>query len=270
VGENIAIEARFARGERDDLGRLAAELVQLKVDVIVAASSPALPAAKNATRTIPIIMTTTSDPVEQGYVASLARPGGNITGVATNHNFLNPKRLEIFKEAVPSVSRVGVVELRRRGRRLGITRDWAAMKRVSGLLGIQLEPLLLNHPGDLDSLLKAPATRRANGLMVLAGAETNFHRDKFIEFASRNRLPTMYPLPIYVVEGGLMFFGPNLAVIVSRAAYYVDRILKGAKPSDLPIERPLTAEFAINLKAAREIGLTVPPEVLQRADIIIR
>jgi putative ABC transport system substrate-binding protein len=263
VGENIAIEGRFARERRDDLARLAAELLQLKVDVIVAASSPALPVAKNATRTIPIIMTTNSDPVESGYVASFARPGGNITGLTTNHGSFNAKRLEIFKQAVPRLSRLAVFDPRSRG-------DWGTIKRAGKGLGIQLDRLHWSHPDALKSLFKATALQRPDGLMVIAGPETNAHRREFIAFASRNRLPAMYPLPIYAADGGLMSFGPNLDVIYRRAAYYVDRILKGAKPSDLPVERPLRAEFVVNLKAAKEIGLMISPEVLQRADIVIR
>lgn len=262
-GRNVTIEARFAEERYDRLPKLAAELVELKVDVIVAADSPVIPAAKDATKTIPIVMGVVRDPVALGYVASLARPGGNITGLSNNVGPLGGKRLQILKETVPSVSRVAIFDPTGRV-------DWKRMESVSGALGIQFQPLPFKHPDELDSILKAARTERANGLIVNPGPQTNFHRNRIISFASQNRLPAIYASIIYVADGGLMSYGPNLTVMRRRAAYYVDKILKGAKPSDLPVERPMAAEFAINLKAAETIGIKIPPEVLQRADKVTR
>jgi ABC-type uncharacterized transport system substrate-binding protein len=260
-GKNIAIERRFAEERYDQLPKLAAELVQLKVDVIVAADSPVISAAKQATTTIPIVMSVSGDPDKLGYVASLARPGGNITGLS-NLEPLDGKRLQILKEVLPSVSRVTIFD--------PIGRVRGELETVSRAFGIQLQILLFKHPDELEGVFKATLAEQANGLMVVPGPQTNLHRNKIIEFASRNRLLAIYPLTIYVADGGLMSYGSDLAALRRRAAYYVDKILKGAKPSDLPVERPMAAELAINLKAAKEIGITIPPEVLQRADKVIR
>jgi putative ABC transport system substrate-binding protein len=262
-GQNIEVVARFAKENHDQLPKLAADLLQLKVDVIVAADSDAIPAAKNATSTIPIVMAIVKDPVSLGYVASLARPGGNITGLSNSLGPLSEKRLQILKEAVPSVSRVAIV---------GATEnvDWKRLETVSRYLGIRPLALRFQHPDQFESLTNAATTQRANGLLVLPGPHTGLHRHKVITFASQYRLPAIYARTIDVIEGGLMSYGPNLPPMYRRAAYYVDKILKGMKPSDLPVERPMAAEFAINLRAAKEIGLTIPHEVLQRADTVIR
>jgi putative tryptophan/tyrosine transport system substrate-binding protein len=263
VGENITIEARFAEERYDRLPRLAAELVQLKVDVIVAADSLVISAAKNATRTIPIVMGVVGDSVSLGYVRSVARPGGNITGIA-NIMGLTGKRLEILKEVVPGVSHVAV---------LAPTKnlvDWKKIEAVSRALGVQLYDLRLEHPDTLESAFRAIRTIRANGLLVVASPQTNFRHHEIIKFATRYQLPAVYPLPIYAGDGGLMSYGPDLTIMRRRAAYYVDKILKGAKPSDLPVERPVTAKFVINLKAAEAIRIKIPPEVLQRADTVIK
>jgi putative ABC transport system substrate-binding protein len=263
VGRNIAIEARFAKERYDQLPKLAAELVHLKVDVIVAGDSSAIPAAKNATHRIPIVMAIVRDPVSLGYVASLARPGGNITGVSNDLGPIREKRLQILKQAVPIVSRVAM---------LGPTGhvDWIQLETTSRSLGMEPLALRFHDPDQFESLFNTAKTQRANGLMVFPGPQTNMHRKKIIMFASQHRLPAIYPRTTDVVYGGLMSYGPNLSGRFRRAAEYVDKILKGAKPSDLPIERPMTAEFAINLKTAKEIGLSIPPEVLQRADKVIR
>jgi putative ABC transport system substrate-binding protein len=262
-GRNIAFEARFAKERYDQLPKLAAELVDLKVDVIVVASSSAIPAAKNATHKIPIVMVVVSDPVALGYVASLARPRGNITGLTNDLGPIDSKRLQLLKEAVRSVSHVAVL-----GPTISV--DWKTLEAVSRSSGVQLERLPFNHSDELERLFETAPSKWVNGLMVRPSPRTNRHRSKIIEFASRSRLPAIYPLTSYVTDGGLMSYGPNLPVMPKRAAYYVDRILKGAKPSDLPVERPMAAEFAINLKAAKEIGLSIPPEVLQRAGRVIR
>jgi putative ABC transport system substrate-binding protein len=263
-GQNFVVETRFARNKYDQLPKLAAELVQLKVDVIVTASSPAIPAAKNATRTIPIVMAIAGDPVSRAYLASFARPGGNITGLSNDLGPLDGKRLQILKEALPSVSSVAIFDPTGRV-------DWKMMGNVSRALGIKLQELpMFKGSDELESVFQATRTTRVNGLLVAASAWTNLHRAKIINFASQYRLPAIYPHARFVANGGLMSYGPNNAVLFRRAAYYVDKILKGAKPSDLPVERPMTAEFAINLKTAKEIGLSIPPEVLQRVDRIIR
>jgi putative tryptophan/tyrosine transport system substrate-binding protein len=262
-GENITVETRFAHERYDQLPKLAAELVQLRVDVIAAADSVVIPAAKNATNTIPIVMVVSRDPVSEGYVASLARPGGNITGLTNDLRPISGKRLQILKESVPSVSRVGIIFPR-------LDVDSKKLETTSRSLGVEPLVVRFEDPDRLDSILNTARTQRINGLMVLSGSQTNRHRTKIITFASQYRLPAMYSLSDYVADGGLMSYGPNLPAMYRRAAYYVDKILKGAKPSDLPVERPVTAEFAINLKAAKAIRIKIPPEVLQRADRVIR
>jgi putative ABC transport system substrate-binding protein len=263
-GQNFVVETRFARKKYDQLPKLAAELVQLKVDVIVTASAPAIPAAKNATRTIPIVITTVGDPVSRGHVASFARPGGNITGLSNDLGPLDGKRLQLLKEAIAPVARVAIFDP------TGLV-DLKMMENVSRALGIELQKLpRFKRSDELESLFSAIRTNRLNGLIIASSAWTNLHRPEIIKFASQYQLPAIYPGAVYVTDGGLMSYGPNNAVLFRRAAYYVDKILKGAKPSDLPVERPMTAEFAINLKTAKEIGLSIPPEVLQRADKVIR
>jgi putative ABC transport system substrate-binding protein len=264
VGRNITIEARFAQERDDQLPALAAELVQLNVDVIVAADTPVIRAAKNATRTIPIVMAIVGDPVWAGHVASLPWPGGNITGLSNDLGPLDGKRLQILKEAVPGVSCVAVFDP------TGLV-DLKMMENVSRALGTKLQQLpMFKRSDELESLFNAIQINRVNGLMIVSSAWTNLHRNKIIKFASQYRLPAIYPTPNYVADGGLMSYGPNNAVLFRRAAYYVDKILKGAKPSDLPVERPMAAEFVINLKAAEAIRIRIRPEVLQRADKVIK
>jgi putative tryptophan/tyrosine transport system substrate-binding protein len=264
VGRNITIEARFAQERYDQLPALAAELVQLNVDVIVAADTPVIRAAKNATRTIPIVMAIAGDPVSRGYLASFARPGGNITGLSNDLGPLDGKRLQLLKEAIATVARVAIFDP------TGLV-DLKMMENVSRALGIKLQKLPRFKRSDgLESLFSAIRTNRVNGLIIASSAWTNLHRPEIIKFASKYQLPAIYPGAVYVTDGGLMSYGPNNAVLFRRAAYYVDKILKGAKPSDLPVERPMTAEFAINLKAAEAIRIKIPPEVLQRADMVIR
>jgi len=264
VGDNIAIETRFAKERYDQLPKLAAELVQLNVDVIVAADTPVIRAAKNATQTIPIVMTVTGDPVSVGHVDSIARPGGNITGLSNDLGPLDGKRLQILKEAVPTVSLSAIFDPTDRV-------DWKMMESVSRALGIKLQGLpTFKGFDELESAFKAARTNQVNGLMISSSAWTSLYRNKIINFASQYRLPAMYPRTIDVRHGGLMSYGPNLLPMYRRSAYYVDKILKGVKPSDLPVERPMAAELAINLKTAKEIGLTISLEVLQRADNVIK
>ena len=262
-GQNIEVVARFAKEKRDEIPKLAAELVHLNVDVIVAADSSVIRAAKNATDTIPIVMTVVSDPVSLGYVASLARPGGNVTGLSNKMNELNGKRLQILKEAVPSVSHVAM---------LGPSRykGWKKVKGVSRSLGVQMQMLAADNPDELEQSFQRLLRERLNGLVVIPSPATNSQRSQIIKFASHNRLPAIYPLTIYVFDGGLISYGPRMDAMLRRAAYYVDRILKGAKPSDLPVEQPMTAELAINVKTATASGIKIMPEVLQQADIVIK
>jgi putative ABC transport system substrate-binding protein len=263
-GQNFVVETRFARNKYDQLPKLAAELVQLKVDVIVTADAPAITAAKNATRAIPIVMAIAGDPVSRGYLASFARPGGNITGLSNDLGPLDGKRLQLLKEAIGTVARVAIFDP------TGLV-DWKMMENVSRALGIELHKLpRFKRSDELEIVFQATRTTRVNGLLVAASAWTNLHRNKIIKFASQYRLPAIYPTPIYVADGGLMSYGPNNAVLFRRAAYYVDKILKGTKPSDLPVERPMAAKLSINLKTAKEAGLKIQPEVLQRADKVIR
>ncbi|HEY7554077.1 MAG TPA: ABC transporter substrate-binding protein [Candidatus Binatia bacterium] len=263
-GQNFVVETRFAREKYDQLPKLAAELVQLKVDVIVTADAPAITAAKNATRAIPIVMAIAGDPVSRGYLASFARPGGNITGLSNDLGPLDGKRLQLLKEAIGTVARVAIFDP------TGLV-DWKMMENVSRALGIELHKLpRFKRSDELEIVFQATRTTRVNGLLVAASAWTNLHRNKIIKFASQYRLPAIYPTPIYVADGGLMSYGPNNAVLFRRAAYYVDKILKGTKPSDLPVERPMAAKLSINLKTAKEAGLKIQPEVLQRADKVIR
>jgi putative tryptophan/tyrosine transport system substrate-binding protein len=264
VGNNLGIEARFANERYDELPKLARELVQLNVDVIVVADSSVIPAAKEATNKIPIVMAVVADPVSQGFVASLARPGGNITGLSIGARPSNGKRLEILKEAVPSVSRIAILAPWSRDR---VRKGFETMRRV---FGVQTQRFEFGNADELDHTFQAVLRMRPNGLMVIAGPETNLHRKQIIKFASQNRLPAIYSAAMYVMDGGLMSYGQNLSVKDRRAAYYVDRILKGTKPSELPVEQPMHAEFIINLKTAKEIGLKIPPEVLQRADKVIK
>jgi putative tryptophan/tyrosine transport system substrate-binding protein len=267
-GKNIALEQRWAEGKRDWLPSLAAELVRLKVDVIVtAATSPAL-AAKKATTTIPIVMASQSDPVGTGLVASLARPGGNVTGLSSMNVELGGKRLEVLKEAFPKVSRVAFLE--------GIQSISLQAKEVeiaAKALGVQLQVVQtggIEGPGDFESAFLTMTKQRADALLVAASPNYFAERKRLVEVATKSRLPVMYPESEYVNAGGLMSYGILPTDLFRRAAVYVDKILKGAKPADLPVEQPTKFEFIINLKAAKQIGLTIPPDVLARATKIIR
>ena len=262
-GKNIIIERRFAKGQRERLSSLAAELVEMKVDVIVAANSAVIAAAQNATKTTPIVMTVISDPVARGFAESLARPGGNITGLSNRSVPLGGKRLELLRETAPTISRVAALGPSRHS-------EWKELARVSSAFGIHLNALQIKHAREFYSAFNAARTKRVNGLVVLPSAQTNSNRTRIINFAAENKVPAMYPLKIYAVDGGLMSYGPDLSAMQRRAAYYVDKILRGTKPSDLPIEQPNRPEFVINLKAAKQIGLTIHPSVLARADKVIK
>jgi ABC-type uncharacterized transport system substrate-binding protein len=262
-GQNLVIEWRFAEGSAERLAALAAELVQLRVDVLVAGDSDAIPPAQHATSTIPIVMTVSGDPVAQGYVTSLARPGGNITGLANLTTQLVRKRLELLTEAVPGVSRVTV---------LGPTGhpDWSELAVAAQALGIQLHTLPVASPDEFEPAFAAAMREHANALIVLPAPITNSHSRQIVNLVTQSRLPAMYALKGYVAVGGLMAYGPSIPALYGRAAYYVDKILRGAKPADLPVEQPMKFEFIINLKTAQDLGLTIPPLLLYQADEVIK
>jgi putative ABC transport system substrate-binding protein len=267
-GKNIVIEWRSAEEKLDRLPALTAELVRLKVDIIVTAGRIPTRAAKEATSTIPIVMTQDSDPVANGFVASLARPGGNITGLSTLAPELSGKRLELLKETIPKLSRVAVF---RTSTLLGSAQMIREVDLAAKSFGVTLQYVDVLSPKDIESAFRAAGKGRADGvLMMVAGTITFPHRTETAELAVKNRLPAIYANSLFVDAGGLMSYSANIADLDRRAAVYVDRILKGAKPADLPVEQPKKFEFIINLKAAKQIGLTIPPNVLVRADKVIK
>jgi putative ABC transport system substrate-binding protein len=266
-GQNIIIEWRFAQGKADQVPRNAAELVRLKVDVIVTGGSTDTRAAKGATSTIPIVMTNDSDPVGTGIVASLARPGGNITGLATLSSELDGKRLELLKETLPGLS--DVVALRGPGPQ----RSTVTLKETEDAarsLGLKLQFQDVKEPDDLNRAFEAIAKARAGALMVTGGPFGSANRKRIVEFAVKSRLPAIYYRREFVEEGALMSYDASRNDLSRRAAVFVDKILKGTRPVDLPVEQPTKFELVINLKAAKQIGLTIPPNVLARADKVIR
>ncbi|TAK09870.1 ABC transporter substrate-binding protein [bacterium] len=258
-GKNIVIEWRYAEGKADRLPGLAAELVRLKVDVIVTAGAAATRPAKEATSTIPIVMAQDSDPVANGFVASLARPGGNITGLATFAPEISGKQLELLKEIVPRLSRVAVFGT---STTPGNAQSLKETELAAGAFGVKLQYLDVLDPKDIETAFRAASKGRADVVLVLGGPVLNSHRTQVADLAAKNRLPAIYPFPEFVEDGGLMFYGASLAEMFRRAATYVDKILKSAKPVDLPVEQPTKFELIINLKAAKQVGLTIPPNVL--------
>jgi ABC-type uncharacterized transport system substrate-binding protein len=266
-GKNIVIEWRYAEGKADRLRELAAELVRLKVDVIVSGGPSATRPAKEATATIPIVMAFDDEPVGSGFVASLARPGGNITGLATLAPELSGKQLELLREIVPKLSRVAVFGT---STRPGNAQALKEIELAAGAFKVQLQYLDILSPKDIESSFREASKQRADTLLVLVSPVTFAQRKQIAELAVKNRLPAIYPQSDYMDAGCLMFYGPSLTDLYRRSATYVDKILKGRKPADLPVEQPTKFEFIINLKAAKQIGLTIPPNVLARADKVIR
>jgi putative ABC transport system substrate-binding protein len=265
-GRDVVFEIRNTEGRSERLDDFARDLVRLKVDVIVAVNPAGVLSAERATATIPIVMTNTPDPVQLGLVASLAKPGGNITGVTTLSADLSIKQLELLKEAVPRASRVALL--------WNPDNPWhrAAVKGLqarSGSLGLQLQALEVRSPDAFDGAFQAMATERAQAVLVLADPMTFFHRRRLADLAIKYRLPMMGSLPGYGEAGSLMSYWADTADIWRRAASYVDRILKGAKPGELPIEQPTKFEFVVNLKTAKALGITIPQSVLLRADRVI-
>jgi ABC-type uncharacterized transport system substrate-binding protein len=267
---NLVIEYRDAEGKFERLPALAAELVALKVDVIVAGGTPHALAAQQATRTIPIVVTGAGDPVTSGLVTSLARPGGNVTGLSNLRPDLVGKCLEQLKQAVPGVSHVAVL-WQPGGRRERTEKDMLKEAEVAGrALGVRLQFVEARGPADFDRAFSDTTRARAGALTVLPSTMLNNERRRLVDLAAKNRLPTVYALREAVDVGGLMSYGPNGADMYRRAATYVDKILKGAKPGDLPVEQPTKFELVINLKTAKALGLTIPPSVLGRADQVIQ
>ena len=266
-GKNIVIEYRYAEGKADRLPTLAAELVGLNVDVIVTSATPSVLAAKKATSTIPVVFVSVTDPVSSGLVTSLARPGGNITGLTILAPELSGKRLELLKEAVPNVTRVAFLW---NPANPAQAPQWREAQAAAQALGLRLQSLEVRSSNDFDSTFEAALRERARALIASPEPLINTHLKRIVEFAAKNRLPAMYAGPEVVDAGGLMSYSPDYTYQYRRAATYVDKILKGAKPADLPVEQPTKFELIINLKAAKQIGLTIPPNVLARADKVIK
>jgi putative ABC transport system substrate-binding protein len=266
-GKNIVIEYRYAEGKLERLPDLAAELVQLKVDVIVTAPGPGALAAKKASATIPIVFTDVADPVGTGLVSSLARPGGNITGLSVMAQDLDGKRLELVKESFPKVARVALL-WQSGGTRgnLSLTELEAAAKA----LGLKLQSLPVRSLDDFESAFARAKRDGAQALITTPSPIINTQQRQVLDFAAKNRLPAMYHTPEYVEAGGLMSYAPNFTDLLRRAADFVDKILKGTKPADIPVEQPTKFEFFVNLKTAKQIGVTIPSNVLARADRVIK
>ena len=266
-GKNIVIEWRSAKGKLDRLPALAAELVRLKVVVIVTAGPLPTRAAKEATTTIPIVMAQDPDPVGNGFVASLARPGGNITGLATLRPELSGKQLELLKETVPRLSRVAVFGT---STNPGNVQQLRETELVAGAFGVKLQYLDVRDPKDIETAFRAASKERADAVLVLNSPVFNAHRTQLAGLAVKSRLPAIYDRSAFVEDGGPMTYSVSLTDLDRRAATYVDKILKGRKPADLPVEQPMKFEFIVNLNAAKQIGLTIPPNVLVRAQKVIR
>ena len=266
-GQNINFEWRDAAGNENRLNGLAADLVSLNVDVIVTAGPTATSAAKKATSTIPIVMGFDNDPVGSGFVASLARPGGNITGLSGLSPEMSGKRLELLREIAPKIVRVAVFGA---SSEPGNDRILKSTEQVAKAFGMQTQYLDVKESKDVEAALIEANKGRAEAIVVLISPVVNFKRVQIVEFAAKNHLLGIYPLSEFVDSGGLASYAPRFTELFRRAATYVDKILKGAKPADLPVEQPTNFELVVNLKAAKQIGLTVPPSVLARADKVIR
>jgi putative tryptophan/tyrosine transport system substrate-binding protein len=267
-GKNIVIEWRYTEEKPERMSELAAELVRLKVDIIITGGPPATRAAKEATNTIPIVMAQDADPVGNGFVASLARPGGNITGLATLRPEIRGKQLELLKEIIPKLSRVAVFG---RSTAPGNAQSLREVELAAGAFGVKLQDLDVLSAKDIETAFRAASEGRAQAvLMMVAGTVADAHRTEIVELAVKSRLPVIYSGRPSVEAGGLMTYGVSLSDLDRRVATYVDKILKGVKPADLPVEQPTKFELIINLKAAKQIGLTIPPNVLARADKVIK
>jgi len=266
-GRNLVFEYRFSDGNAERFPALAAELVQLQVDCILTSTTPATLAAKHATHTIPIVLAVSNDPVEAGLVASLARPGGNITGLSNRTAELNSKRLELLKEIVPSMTRVAVFW---NAANPANAVAWRETQAVAGALGLRLHAQDVRGAQDLEGAFARTAQVRPDAFLVLADALMYMYQSPIVEFVTQQHLPSVFATRDWAVAGGLMSYGHNVPALFRRAATYVDKILKGTKPADLPIEQPMQFDLVINLKTAKALGLTIPPTLLFQADEVIR
>jgi len=266
-GKNIVYEWRSSEGKFDRLPALAAELVRLKVEVIVAGGPNTTRPAKEATVTIPIVMAFDGDPVGNGFVTSLAHPGGNITGLSTLAPEISGKQLELLKEIVPKLSRVAVLG---NSTLAGNAQALKEVELAAGAFGVKVQYLQVRGPKDIETVFRAASEGRADAVLVLGSPVLVSRQTQVADLAAKNRLPAIYPQSDYMDAGGLMFYGVSITEMYRHAATYVDKILKGAKPADLPVEQPTKFEFIINLKAAKQIGLMIPPNVLVRADKVIK
>jgi len=267
-GKSFALEARYGEGQPDRLPALVRELVSLKPDVLVAASDPAIAAARRETRTIPIVMVFSTDPVGTGFVASLARPGGNVTGLSGIASEMSAKRLALLKEAAPELSRAALLwnpDVR------GAVLEYKEIEAAARSLRLELQSVEVSSIADLDRAFESVTSQRAQALLLLPGNPVTLtKRTEITGFAQKHRLPSMFPSKEYVDLGGLMSYGPSIPAMYRGAAAYVGKILKGARPADLPVEQPTKFELVISLKTAKAIGLTMPPSLLQRADQVIQ
>jgi putative ABC transport system substrate-binding protein len=266
-GKNILIEYRFAEGKAERLPELAIELVRLKVDAIFTGGTPAIFALKQATKTIPIVFFSTSDPIGTGVVASLAHPGGNITGISVLASDLWPKRLELLKEIFPKLSRVAMVWNKGNA---GMALEAKATQEVAGPLGVALQDRGVKDPNELDTVFALMIKDRPDGFLALMDPVLTSHQKRILDFLVQNRLPAIFESRGWVEAGGLISYGANYPDAHKRAASQMDKILKGTKPADIPVEQPTKFELVINLKTAKQIGLTIPPNVLARADKVIK
>ncbi len=266
-GTNVSYEGRWAEAKRERFPALAAELVDLKVDLIVTMGGPAAEAAREATSTIPIVITGAGDAVATGLIASLARPGGNITGITDPAAELSAKRLELLKEAVPKASRIAVLW---NADDRAMSLRYREVERAARILRVTVQPLGVRAPDDFEVAFSSMTRERPDALFLVTDALTNLNRKRVFDFAATRRIPAMYEFGFLVKDGGLMSYGPDTADNLRRAAGYVDRILKGAKPGDLPVEQPTRYYLLINLKTAKALGLTIPQSLLLRADEVIQ
>jgi putative tryptophan/tyrosine transport system substrate-binding protein len=265
--KNIVVEYRYSDGKLERLKDFAAELVRLKVDTIVTAGPSVTRPVKEATATIPIVMAFDDDPVGSGFAASLARPGGNITGLSILAPEISGKQIELLKEIVPNLARVAILGT---STRLGTAQTLKETELAARAFGVKPQYLDILGPRDIETAFREASKGRAEAVLVLQSAVIYMHRKQIVDHAVKSRLPAIYNVPEFVEAGGLMTYGVHLPDLYRRAATYVDKILKGAKPADLPIEQPTKFEFIVNLKAAKQIGLTIPPNVLARADRVIK
>jgi putative tryptophan/tyrosine transport system substrate-binding protein len=266
-GQTIAIQYRFAEGHDDRVSDLAAELVRLDVKVIVTEGGPAAYAAKQVTSTVPVVFALAADPVGTGLVVSIPRPGENVTGLTTFSPELAGKRLELLKQMVPAMSQVAVLWNATSADKV---REFGETETAARTLGIQVQSLAVESPEALDRAFEQISREAAGGLATLGDPLTVNRRTQIADLAARNGLPAIYPLRLFVDAGGLMSYGPNIASMFRRAAYYVDRILKGARPADLPVEQPMTFDFAVNLKTAQALGITFPQEIMLQVTEVIQ